>query len=237
MENSININEIVKQIGMQEEVIKNVAKITPIEFMAPIAGGIINTRMFLYFNEKILRKQINGNPTKYFYDYINSIIKNKENNYRNLVLFEIDELLDHIKVPVNKNDIENSYLGEFCTALIRSHIYLLNKRNIQVREYNNEHCDSVLYEIGDFAPQDKYRITFLLGCLAHMNNFERMEYIESLVLYGNESEKQKDLILNNFYNFVDYFIEKYSHYDFEVYLILIAILAIRSEYIFKFIEE
>ncbi|MBX9838975.1 MAG: hypothetical protein K2X69_11775, partial [Silvanigrellaceae bacterium] len=225
------ISDLVNQLYMQEVTFKTMVKAEsfPSYYNQILAGKIISNRMFLYFNEKMIRKQMRKNPVQYYYEYLNSIINDVETNYRNLVLFEINELVDKMEIDFKKEDIEKMFLIEFHESIFMTYKYILKKElSIDVGvENNSKEIIGILKELDNSTNKEEYRVKYLIGALAHINNSVSIDNISELILYPNTSEKSANEIMVGFNRFIDEIIGKYYEYDRPEFFICLLLLAIQ----------
>ena len=228
------ISDLVNQLYMQEITFKTMIKAEsfPSEYNQVFAGKIISNRMFLYFNEKMIRKQMRKNPAQYYYEYLNSIINGAETNYRNLVLFEINELIGKISTDLKKENIEKMFLIEFHESIFMTYKYILKKElSIEVGIGNNsQEILGILKELDNYATKEEYRIKYLIGALAHINNSVSIDNISELVLYPETNDKEAESIMVGFNNFIDAIIGKYYEYDRPEFFICLLLMAIQRDY-------
>jgi hypothetical protein len=238
----IKVSDLVNQLYMQEITFKTMVKATnaPAYYSQIMAGKIISNRMYLYFNENLIRKQLKKNPAQNYYEYFNSIInKNENNSYRNLVLFEINELISKFSADLKKDNIEKMFLAEFHETMLTTYKYILkNDYSVEAGVENNAHeITGILKDLDKYATEEEYRIKYLIGAIAHINNSINLDNTSELVLYPNTKESEAEQIMEGFNNFIDSIIGKYYKYDSSEFFICLLLMVIQRDYnIFETLE-
>lgn len=228
---NIKLSELVKNVSLQESFFKTVLMTMPEFHSKLIAGKIINTRMFLYFNENILRKQISKNPAQYYYEYMNNIINKEYNNYRNLVRFEIKNLIENTIIEDSIDEVERMYLAEFHESLLMSYkISVKSNLNVDIDSTINEkEISDILNDLKEVDVSKDYYTKFLLGVIAHVNNTISVDSIDKVVLYNATPDRDREKILHKFNYFLDSVIGKHFVYDNNDYFIALILMAIQRE--------
>lgn len=230
---NIKLSELVKNIEMQEVYFKRILDTVPEFHSKIIAGKIINSRMFLYFNENVLRKQISKNPAQYYYEYLNNIIDKESNNYRNLVNFEIKNLIEGTVIEDAADEVERMFLSEFHESLFVSYkISVKNTLGVDIDSNTDEMqfiLDEILKDLEDIDISSDYHIKFLLGVIAHVNHTVRHDKLDEIVLYKATPERDRDRLMDKFNYFLDTIIGKHFIYDNNEYFIALILLVIQKK--------
>ena len=113
----VALNDYVSDLHRMEEAFKD----TFSENIEMAAANILNQRMFIYNIEKKLMHRLNSpyntdSHMSTLYNYLNDYIENKTSPYRNLVLFEIDQLVK-TKNCISE-DVEQYFILENCAMTV-----------------------------------------------------------------------------------------------------------------------
>lgn len=235
------IVDLVNQINMQEIVLKKTLDFGVGEdfYCKFMFSKIIGSRMFLYFNEKIIRNQKQRNPQQNYYEHLNAMVEGKETPFRNLVRFEIKELATEIGFDVDLKEIEEFFLIDLHKNIYNAFKLVLKKeQNISISKSDNkDEIEGIIKDLDFQKCSKKYRLKFMLGVLAHVEGID-IEEIYDKIIFNKVGENLKYELKNKFNDFLDIVIGKYFVYDRPEYFICLMLMALESDYeMFKKLDD
>jgi hypothetical protein len=206
------LNEIVASLIDMEEKFHE----TNDENLEMFAASIVNHRLFLYDMEKRMmnpshpdRKE--QSDMSMFYNYLNAYVENTKTNFRDLVLFEIDQLI--AGKNCSREKVEHYFILEKCSMTVSIFMAMYHKETgVEINPYDIRVIDieNILMDLGI---NRKTALKFCVAGIAECFDKGDSTLIESIV--GNKTEK--------FYKFYDTTIANHNIYDGEAFLLLLFI--------------
>jgi len=223
--NKAPLNEFVNQLHEAESsfILSKSLDLGFDESLAYFASNIINQRMFIYGIEKNQRDSIrlsqNNSNMATLYEYFNDFLDDKNSAYRNLIRYEIEQLIEG--TALNVDQVESCFVMEHATMNTSIFLGLFKKEtnlNVNIKDIDVRKIENLLIHMRvDRKTSLKYCIAALCACFERGNE----EKIHSLI--GERTKK--------FYEFYDTVIGQYSHYDNESFMIIVFLAAF--SYIFE----
>lgn len=204
------LNDIVSDLHRMEEAFQD----TFSDNIEMFAANIINQRMFIYNMEKNMMNRFQSSSKKEsnmatLYNYLNDYVENRKSPYRNLVLFEIDQLAG--TKNCSPEEIEKYFILENCAMTVGFFISMYYKETgIELDHYDIKVTDveNILLEMG---VNRKMALKFCVAGMAECFDRGDQEIIHSII--GDKTEK--------FYKFYDTTIANHNTYESDGFMLLL----------------
>lgn len=206
--NQVALNAYVSDLHRMEEAFQD----TFSENMELFAANILNQRMFIYNIEKTLMERLKSGPENHMatlYNYLNDYVDKKESPYRNLVLFEIDQLLE--SKNCSPDEVEKYFILENCSMNVNLFMHIYHKENgIKINPYdlNVVAVEDILLNLGISR---KMALKFCVAGIAECFERGSPEVVSSIV--GDKADK--------FYKFYDTAVANHNTYDGDGFMLLL----------------
>lgn len=204
----VALNNYVADLHRMEEAFKDTFSNDNIEMFA---ANILNQRMFIYNIERKLREQ-SHNPDNHMatlYTYLNDYIENSHSPYRNLVLFEIDQLVDDKNC--SSQEVEKYFILENCSMTVSLFMHMYYKETgieIVPEDLKVVDVEETLMNLG---LNRKMALKFCVAAIAEC--FERGDQAIIKSIVGDKIEK--------FYKFYDISVANHNTHDGEGFMLLL----------------
>ena len=206
----VALNDYVSDLHRMEEAFKD----TFSDNIEMFAANIINQRMFIYNIERKMMHRLNStsNPDSHMstlYNYLNDYIENKTSPYRNLVLFEIDQLVNTKNCIAE--DVEKYFILENCSMTVNLFMHMYYKETgIEINPYDLKvtEVEDILISLG---LNRKTSLKFCVAAIAEC--FERGDQEPIKAIVGDKIDK--------FYKFYDMSVANHNTHDGEGFMLLL----------------
>lgn len=206
----VALNDYVSDLHRMEEAFKD----TFSDNIEMFAANILNQRMFIYNIERKMMHRLNStsNPDSHMatlYTYLNDYVENKTSPYRNLVLFEIDQLVSTKNCIAE--EVEKYFILENCSMTVNLFMHMYYKETgIEINPYDLKvtEVEDILTGLG---VNRKTALKFCVAAIAEC--FERGDQEPIKAIVGDKIDK--------FYKFYDMSVANHNTHDGEGFMLLL----------------
>lgn len=207
----VALNNYVADLHRMEEAFKDTFSNDNIEMFA---ANILNQRMFIYNIERKLRERFHNsaNPDNHMatlYNYLNDYIEDSPSPYRNLVLYEIDQLVDDKNCI--SSEVERYFILENCSMTVNLFMHMYYKETgIEINPYDLKvtEVEEILMNLG---LNRKMALKFCVAAIAECFERGNQSIVKSIV--GDKMDK--------FYKFYDTTVANHNTYDGDGFMLLL----------------